>query len=310
MSKLLVVFGATGNQGGSVVDFVLNHPELSKQYKVRGITRDATNPKAQALEQKGVEVVAADFDDDESIKKALEGANAVFATTVSILERGAKEKAVNQGKAIADAAVAAGADYIIWSTIPNATKGSGGKLVNVEFFDARELVDEYIRTLPIKATFWRPGAFMQNVVDFWRPRPVGDGTYVVAGLAYPDTEVPLIDVVGDSGKWIGSFLLNPDKYDGKTIASATRFYTYTEIVETISKVTGKTVKYQNIPDEVFLSFLPPSYGVMLYEMNLFQRDFGAFGEKGKEALELGAAAALGTLTTFEEYLKKNPLNLD
>jgi len=83
MSKLLVVFGATGNQGGSVVDFVLNHPELSKQFKVRGITRDLTKPAAEALKQKGVEVVAADVNDEESLKRALEGANAVFATTIS-----------------------------------------------------------------------------------------------------------------------------------------------------------------------------------------------------------------------------------
>jgi hypothetical protein len=40
MSKVLVVFGATGQQGGSVVNCVINDPELSKQYKVRGVTRD------------------------------------------------------------------------------------------------------------------------------------------------------------------------------------------------------------------------------------------------------------------------------
>ena len=57
MSKLLTVFGATGLQGGSVINYVLQHPELSKTYRLRGITRDVSKPAAVALREKGVEVV-------------------------------------------------------------------------------------------------------------------------------------------------------------------------------------------------------------------------------------------------------------
>jgi hypothetical protein len=58
MSKLLTVFGATGNQGGSVIKAVLADPVLSKEFKIRGITRDTSKPSAQALAAQGVEVVA------------------------------------------------------------------------------------------------------------------------------------------------------------------------------------------------------------------------------------------------------------
>lgn len=58
MSKVLTVFGATGNQGGSVIKAVLADPVLSKTFKIRGITRDTSKPSAQALAAKGVEVVA------------------------------------------------------------------------------------------------------------------------------------------------------------------------------------------------------------------------------------------------------------
>jgi len=57
MSKILTVFGATGVQGGSVARAVLNHPQLSKEYRIRGITRDATKPTARALEELGIEIV-------------------------------------------------------------------------------------------------------------------------------------------------------------------------------------------------------------------------------------------------------------
>lgn len=56
MSKIITVFGATGQQGGSVIRTILNDPELSKQFKIRGITRDASKPEAQALAKQGVEI--------------------------------------------------------------------------------------------------------------------------------------------------------------------------------------------------------------------------------------------------------------
>ena len=57
MSKILTVFGATGNQGGSVIRAVLADPVLSKEFKVRGITRDVSKPAAKALADQGVELV-------------------------------------------------------------------------------------------------------------------------------------------------------------------------------------------------------------------------------------------------------------
>lgn len=58
MSKILAVFGATGNQGGSVIRAVLSDSALSSQFKIRAITRDVTKPAAKALADKGVEVVS------------------------------------------------------------------------------------------------------------------------------------------------------------------------------------------------------------------------------------------------------------
>src|ERR1700691_5406029 len=61
MSKILTVFGATGIQGGSVINAVLASPNLSKTFKIRGITRDPSKPSGQALAAKGVEPVKADM---------------------------------------------------------------------------------------------------------------------------------------------------------------------------------------------------------------------------------------------------------
>lgn len=56
--KVVTVFGATGTQGGSVIESILGDSRASSQFAVRGITRDVSKPKSKALAEKGVEVVA------------------------------------------------------------------------------------------------------------------------------------------------------------------------------------------------------------------------------------------------------------
>ena len=81
MVGILTVFGATGKQGGSVVQTILSHPTLSTQYKVRAVTRDPSKPAGEALKTQGVEVVKADLNDEDSVYKAVEGSQVVFGVT-------------------------------------------------------------------------------------------------------------------------------------------------------------------------------------------------------------------------------------
>lgn len=156
MTNLLVVFGATGQQGSSVISKVLEDAELSKTYKVRGLTRDPHKSDAQGLAKRGVEVVRCDTDDRSSIKAALQGAHTVFAMTVSLYRPGGMEEELVQGRAIADEAVAAGAQFLVYSSVPSPNKISGGKY-SVDSFDVKDQVRDYISGLAIKSAFFLPG---------------------------------------------------------------------------------------------------------------------------------------------------------
>ena len=101
--KILVVFGATGNQGGSVINSILSDSKTSNEFKIRGITRDPSKPNAQALVARGVECVAADINSKDQIKAALQGAYAVFAVT-NYWEKMDAELELKQGRNIADLA--------------------------------------------------------------------------------------------------------------------------------------------------------------------------------------------------------------
>jgi len=71
----------TFSKGGSVIKSILEHPELSKTYKLRGVTRDVAKPAAVALKEKGVEMVAADLNDKSAVSNAVKGSSVVFGVT-------------------------------------------------------------------------------------------------------------------------------------------------------------------------------------------------------------------------------------
>lgn len=66
---VVVVCGATGQQGGGVVRALLADGSV----RVRGITRNTESDKAKALTAQGVEMVSATFDDPEALRAAFAG---------------------------------------------------------------------------------------------------------------------------------------------------------------------------------------------------------------------------------------------
>lgn len=312
MSKILVVFGATGQQGSSVINYVLNDPELSQQYKLRAITRDVNSDKAKQLKEK-VEVVQGDVADRASLETALTGAHTVFAMTTPEFGPDSVQTEYNNGKTIADVAVDKGAEYIIWSTLPAVRQISGGKYTKVTPFDAKAKVEQYIRTLPIKSAFFSGGFFMENFYNqpFLSPREAPDGTWVLARLNSPQMRTPWFDATGDTGKFVGAILAEPDKYQGKTFCAGVALYNWEEIAASLSKATGKTVVFKQISSDEFRKTLPfdPVTADIFVEAFEFGEEYGYFGPDTEKLVAWAAENARGRLTTFDEYFEAHPLQL-
>ncbi|KAF1978867.1 NAD(P)-binding protein [Bimuria novae-zelandiae CBS 107.79] len=309
--KLLVVFGATGNQGGSVAHTVLSDPELSGRYQIRAVTRNTSNPKAQELKTKGAELAAADLDDASSLPAALKGANFVFALTNTTYDGKTRETETRQAKALVDEAIKQGVEYIIWSSMTHPFKVSGGKLKNAQHFDVKAEIEEYIRAQPIKAAFFAPGSFMQNYFTNQTPHPspANDGTYVFANIMKPESRWPLIDIT-DTGAWIAPILAEPDKYEGKFFAAAEGLYSVREIAETMSKVSGKTVTHVYLEEDVYKGYLPEASRDMLLDMYVLARDYGYYGENMEKDVQWARDQTRGKLTGLEEFFRKSGFKLD
>jgi uncharacterized protein YbjT (DUF2867 family) len=66
MTKIIAVTGATGSQGGGVVNVMKKTPG----WTVRAVTRNPESEAAKKLAAEGVEVVKADMEDEESLRAA------------------------------------------------------------------------------------------------------------------------------------------------------------------------------------------------------------------------------------------------
>ena len=93
--KIIAVVGATGAQGGGLVRAILNDKQGG--FTVRAITRDVNSDKAKGLATLGAEVVAADLDRPESLKKAFAGAYGAFCLT-NFWEHLSPEKGIGPGQ--------------------------------------------------------------------------------------------------------------------------------------------------------------------------------------------------------------------
>ncbi|KAL2196912.1 hypothetical protein P885DRAFT_37072 [Corynascus similis CBS 632.67] len=303
MSQLLAIVGATGKQGGSVARFVLSDPVLSARYRVRALTRDATKPAAEALRASGAEVVTADLDNPESLKAALAGASFVFIATETIYDEKVKERELRQSKDVADAAVTAGVQYLIYSTEVHCETLSGGKYP-VAAYDSKAEAEAYMRTLPIRSAFYAPATFMQNLDTSMAPRPDPDrpGVYTIANIFPGDCPYPWIDVVADAGKFVGAILADPDRFEGRVLWAGSELATMDEVAARISKGTGKTVEYVVVPENTFRAHLPPAAQDQIVNMFRFCSEYGYYGPELARRLEETIAEVPYKLTTLDEYI--------
>ncbi|XP_059980300.1 nmrA-like family domain-containing protein 1 isoform X2 [Lagenorhynchus albirostris] len=167
--KLVVVFGATGAQGGSVARTLLE----DGTFRVRVVTRDPGQRAAKKLRLQGAEVVQGDQDDEASMELALIGAHATFIVT-NYWENCSQEQEVKQGKLLADLAKRLGLHYVVYSGLENIKKLTAGRLA-AGHFDGKGEVEEYFRDIGVPMTSVRLPCYFENLLSCFLPQKAPDG---------------------------------------------------------------------------------------------------------------------------------------
>ncbi|XP_072273451.1 nmrA-like family domain-containing protein 1 isoform X2 [Pyxicephalus adspersus] len=259
--EIIVVFGATGAQGNSVVCALLE----DHTFAVRAVTRDASKPAAAKLKEAGAEVVVADLDDEKSVEAALKGAHGAFVVTNAWDHSSEHNKEITQGKMLADLAKRLGLKQVVYSGLENVKKLTGGKL-SVFHFDGKGEVEEYFRHIGCHMTSVRLSFYYENFLDAFKPQKCQDGkTYV---LNLPMSDVPMDGIsVKDLGPAVVTILKHPSHYSGKNIGLSAEKLTVAQYAHIMSEVTGKTIKDGKIHPDDFEKRL--SHG-MKHMANMFR----------------------------------------
>lgn len=248
---LITIVGVLGKQGSSAARTLLQ----SGRYRVRGITRRVDSPQALGLIEQGAELVniPLDLGYQKEFVNAFRGSHGVFMMTPGIAPPLTHETEL--GKQLADAAVEAGVQHVVFSSLENVDKITGGKRFAPHFTD-KARVEEYIRTLPITSSFIYMAFFYTNLMEFYTPVVKGD-TLVFPIYLPRDFRAPFVDPLTATGPAVLEIFSNPARYAGMSLPVIGDIISPQEMVDAFVRVTGRKAVYASAyTREDFLHHFP------------------------------------------------------
>lgn len=241
MTQTILLVGATGMLGGRIA----HHLAEQSDARLRLLIRDGLhNKKLKSLEPliaRGVEIVAGDLADAESLDKATQGVDVIVSAV-----QGGPDIIINGQVALAEAGKRNGVRRILPSDFGldlfKATKGEHPA------FNWRAEADEVIAATGIEHIHMLQGGFMemfgrgsplvdydQGIVQFW-----GKGDEQIEITSVDDTARMTVQVALDPSVTSGKFAFYGDKLS------------FNEVADIAEKRTGKSFKRISLGDEAQL----------------------------------------------------------
>jgi uncharacterized protein YbjT (DUF2867 family) len=235
-NRLILVFGATGQQGGSVATALLD-----AGWAVRALVRDVASGKSAALREAGAEIVQGDFGDAASLRAAMQGAYGVFSVQPSSPGGTlSDDDEIRYGIAIADLARECGVAHLVYSSVASVEAGVG-----LGHFESKARIEAHIRTLPLNATVIRPSSFMEMLVMPGFGLDTGHFNFFMQ----PDQPIGLL-AVADIGRCVAAVFADPARFVGATLELAGDTVTGRELAALFTHAAGHPVTYARFPNEV------------------------------------------------------------
>ena len=236
----VLVTGATGKQGGALARLL-----LKRGHRVLAFVRSPDSPAAKELEQRGAELTPGDFDDPDSIERALHGVDAVFAMATPFAD-GGLEGEVRHGRHLIDAAKLARVKHFLYSSVAGADQETG-----IPHFDTKHVVEGHLRQSGLPYTIVAPVWFMENFVGPSFAQRLHEG---VLSLALPPHQGLQMIPMADLAAFCTRVLEWPDELLGRRIEVASDEVTGEQAAALISYVSGHKLRYEQAPLEAIRSF--------------------------------------------------------
>jgi uncharacterized protein YbjT (DUF2867 family) len=305
--KIIAVVGATGAQGGGLVRAIQR--DAGGGFTARALTRNVDSDKAKELAKLGAEVVKADIDSSESLKRAFEGAYGAYCVTF-FWDHFSPEKELSEARAMAEAAKHAGVEHVIWSTLEDTrqwvplTDSRMPTLMEeykVPHFDCKGEANQVFTELGTPTTFLLTSFYWENLIHFGMgPKKNPDGRLAFT-LPMGSKKLPGISTE-DIGKCAYGIFKKGPAYVGKTVGIAGEHLSGEEMSAALGRAMGQEVYHNAVTPEAYRGFGFPG-AEDLGNMFQFKHDFN---EDFCGARDLRGARDLNPeLQTFEQWLSQN-----
>ncbi|QSE93779.1 NmrA/HSCARG family protein [Rhodococcus pseudokoreensis] len=223
MSEPYAVVGATGGQGGAVVDAL-----LERGREVRALVRRSSS-RSEALRLRGVDIAVADITDRAAIASAVDGCAGVFAVTTPFED--GPEAEIAQGAALVGAFGDSGVPHVVFSSVADADKSTG-----VPHFDTKAVTEALLRESSVSYTIVGPTYFYDNLLGG------------LDGIRHGRLDLPLpVDTPlqqlsrRDLGRFVALVFGDPDRFAGTRIDLASDDPTPRRMAEVLGGVLGTPV---------------------------------------------------------------------
>ena len=237
---MILITGATGNNGVEIVK------KLSAQRKsVRAMVRK--EPEQKDGSPAGVEYAIADFDDADSLRKALAGVDRAFLVTPS------SEKVEEQQLQFVDLAREAGVKHIVYLSQLHARQDSP-----VRFLRYHAAVEAALAQSGMAFTNLRPNLYMQGLLLF--KQLIASQGKITAPVG--ESPVSVVDVRDIAAVAVAA--LTETGHEGKSYdITGPEALTHAQMAEELAQTIGKPVTFENISGaamrEALLGFHMPGW---------------------------------------------------
>jgi uncharacterized protein YbjT (DUF2867 family) len=298
ISTPVLVTGATGKQGGATVRAL-----RAVGVPVRALVRDPASDPAKAVAALGVELVTGDLHDRDTVRRATEGARAVFSVQTPISATGVDFAGeVAQGVNLIECAKAAGVRQFVHTSVDGAghhTRVPGWTEGRWEFMkptlNAKAEIQDRLREAGFERwTLLKPGFFMENFLPsagFLFPRGVAGG---LVTLLKPHTRLSLV-AVRDIGRAAAAAIAQPERFHEVELELASDRLPMTEIAEVLSRALGTPLSAPDMTVEQATAAGMLPMGVAHEWVNI-----NGMAGRPQNALDLGIP-----LTSFEEWSQEH-----
>jgi uncharacterized protein YbjT (DUF2867 family) len=231
-SEVILVAGATGNQGGSALRHLLD-----QGWKVRALTRNPDSKSAGELRDLGAELVRGDFDDRTSLDHALDGVYGVFMPSIQVNMRVTPETEIKFGIALIKAAKDAGVRHFVYASEMGANSN-----IDLEYLVSKGRIESRIRELGLPATILRHAFFVEWLTGSFAP-------IVWRGLKKGLKQGQTIQVISldDIGAFVAFVFNDPKRFIGQEIEIAGDEASLEQISQAYRRVKGADLKSTWVP---------------------------------------------------------------